>query len=106
MEMALEAIERKQFLKFRKIFKTYEKLQANIIIDILADTVDVLFNRFSRNKIILNPPKRMTKADEKKIKKRINKQLKGTGRLHSEFMLKVEKAMPQNLLYNYFLVFS
>lgn len=68
-ELAVVALKDKKIKKFETIFKTYEDLLANLIIDVLADSADLFFNRLERNKIIIERSNKMNKVQEKEIMK-------------------------------------
>lgn len=97
-ELAKEAIEDNEYWKFRKIFKTYEELQAGLILNFLAESTDLFYNKVPRAKNILRRGRKMSKLQEKKIRKEVLTQLGKDGKAHKEFMEELELYLPKNLL--------
>lgn len=101
-ELAKEAMEDKQYWKFRKIFKTYEELQAGLILNFLAESADLLLHKYDQEKSIVNKGRKMSKVQEKKIRKEIHAELNSNSRLYKEFMRELENHRPPNFLPKYF----
>lgn len=100
-ELAKEAIEDKEFSKFFKIFKTYEELIANVVLDILADTVDVLVNRYGEDKVLLKSFKKMSKSQQKEITRKVNVKLRDINITHKRFIRELENNSPKNFFWSW-----
>ncbi|SHF88240.1 ppGpp synthetase catalytic domain-containing protein (RelA/SpoT-type nucleotidyltranferase) [Flavobacterium segetis] len=93
-ELAKDALENKEIKKFEKIFKTYEDLLANLILEVIADSADLFFNRLERNKIIIGRTNKMNKLQEREIMKKINLKVMEHQRSHQEFVEELELYIP------------
>lgn len=93
-KLAKEAMEDNHYLKFRKIFKTYEELQAGLILNFLAESTDLLFHKHDRKKPVLNNGKKMSKVQEKRIRKDIYSELNSNSRSYNNFMKELKKHLP------------
>jgi hypothetical protein len=94
-ELAKEALENKEIKKFEKIFKTYEDLLANLILDVIADSADLFLNRLERNKIIIGRTNKMDKLQEREVMKKIHLKVKEHQRSHEEFVQELELYIPE-----------
>lgn len=101
IELAKEAIEDSEYSKFFKIFKTYEELIANVVLDILADTVDVLVNRYGEDKVLLQSFKKMSKSQQKEITRKVNVKLRDINLTHKRFIRELENNYPINPFWNF-----
>ncbi|MBN8566872.1 MAG: hypothetical protein J0M25_09095 [Flavobacteriales bacterium] len=99
-ELALDALENKEIKKFEKIFKTYEDLLANLILDVIADSADLFLNRLERNKIIIGRTNKMNKLQEREIMKKINLKILEHQRSHDEFVHELELYIPKGFFNN------
>lgn len=97
-EMAREALEEKKFFKFRRIFKTYEDLQANLIIYTLSNSTEVFFSGFNKGKIQLQLTKKVSKVKERQIMESLNSKLIETGLEHSQFVKELKNKIPKDFL--------
>lgn len=95
-ELAREALEDKKIKKFEKIFKTYEDLLANLILDVIADSADLFLNRLERNKIIIGRTNKMNKLQEREIMKKINLKILEHQRSHDDFVEELESYIPSS----------
>lgn len=93
-ELAKDALENREIKKFEKIFKTYEDLLANLILEIIADSSDLFLNRLERNKIIIGRTNKMNKLQEREIMKKINLKVMEHQRSHQEFVEELELYIP------------
>lgn len=93
-ELAKEALEDKKIKKFEKIFKTYEDLLANLILEVIAESADLFFNRLERNKVIIGRTNKMNKLQEREIMKKINLKVMEYQRSHKEFVEELELYIP------------
>jgi len=94
-ELAKEALENKKILKFKKIFKTYEDLVANLILDVIAESADLVLNKMERNKVIIGRTKKMDKLQERQLKKKIQLKVSEYRRSHDNFMKELELYIPK-----------
>lgn len=105
--MAIEAMEDNRFGKFQKLFKTYEQLQVNFIIDVFIEEENLYFNQSNTGVITLTNAKKISKNQELYILEKIKKRLKKGGNEHRVFISELENVMPQSLLkgpiFKYFL---
>lgn len=92
--LALEALEDKKLEKFEKIFKTYEHLLANLILEVIAESADLFFNKLERGKVIIGRTNKMNKLQEKEIQKKINLKVLEYQRSHKEFVEELELYVP------------
>ena len=94
-ELAKEALEDKKLEKFEKIFKTYEDLLANLIIEVIAESADLFFNRLEKGKVIIGRTNKMNKLQEREVMKKIDLKLKEYQRSHIEFVQELELYIPR-----------
>lgn len=97
-ELARESLENRKLLRFRKIFKTYEDLQTNLIIDVIAESADVILNKLERNKIIIGRTRLMDKLQEKQIRKKIELRIQEHQRSHKRFIEELELYIPRDII--------
>ena len=94
-ELAKEALEDKKLEKFEKIFKTYEDLLANLIIEVIAESADLFLNRLEKGKVIISSTNnKMNKIQEREVMKKIELKLKEYQRSHIEFVQELELYIP------------
>jgi ppGpp synthetase/RelA/SpoT-type nucleotidyltranferase len=93
-ELAKDALENKEIKKFEKIFKTYEDLLANLILEVIADSADLFLNRLERNKIIIGRTNKMNKLQEREIMKKMNLKVMEHQRSHKDFVEELELYIP------------
>ena len=93
--LALEALEDKKLDKFEKIFKTYEHLLANLILEVIAESADLFFNKLERGKVIIGRTNKMNKLQEKEVQKKINLKVLEIQRSHEEFVHELELYIPR-----------
>lgn len=97
-ELAKEALEDKKIFKFKKIFKTYEDLLANLILEVIAESADLFFNRLERGKVIIGRTNKMNKVQEKEIMKKINLKVAEHQRSHKSFIEELELYIPSDFI--------
>lgn len=97
-ELAREALEDKKIFKFKKIFKTYEDLLANLILEVVAESTDLFFNRLEKNKVIIGRTNKMNKLQEKEIIKKINLKVMEHQRSHDNFIQELELYIPADFI--------
>jgi hypothetical protein len=95
-ELAREALEDKKIFKFKKIFKTYEDLLANLILDVIAESADLFLNRLEKNKVIIGRTNKMNKLQEKEIIKKINLKVMEHQKSHKNFIEELELYIPSD----------
>lgn len=93
--LALEALEDRKLDKFEKIFQTYEDLLANLILEVLAESADLFFNKLERGKFIIGRTNKMNKLQEREILKKINIKILEIKRSHEEFIHELELYIPR-----------
>lgn len=105
--MAQEAIEDREFRKFKNIFRTYESLQMNIILNTLLDSPDIFFQGSKKDEIEIRFGKKVSTYKKKQILEKLNKDLKKTNLEHQKFIEELKKIIPpgnfSNLKYKLFL---
>lgn len=94
-ELAKEALEDKKVFKFKKIFKTYEDLVANIILDIIAESADLVLNKMERNRVIIGRTKKMDKLQEKQLTHKIHLKIAEFKRSHDNFIKDLQTYVPK-----------
>ena len=102
-ELAKEALEDKKIIKFKKIFKTYEDLLANLTLDIIAESADLVLNKMERDKVIIGRTKKMNKLQERQLAKKIQLKIKEYSRTHENFIQELELYIP-NFFYRKLIV--
>lgn len=100
-ERAAEALENYDLIKFRKLFKTYEDLQANLLLEVLLDSADLFLSQMHRNKVKVRESTKLSKFQEKRMRKNLDEKLRKRQKLHEEFLRKLEKITPKNFVYKY-----
>ena len=93
--LAIEALEDRKLEKFEKIFKTYEDLLANLILEVLAESADLFFNKLERGKVIIGRTNKMNKLQEKEVQKKINLKVLEIQRSHETFVHELELYIPR-----------
>lgn len=93
-ELAKEALEDRKIEKFKNIFKTYEDLLANLILEVIAESADLILNRLERNTVIIGRTKKMNKLQERELKKKIDLKVREHQRSHNHFIQELELYMP------------
>ena len=98
-ELAIEALETNRKSRFRKIFKTYEELQANAIFQIFTSAEDIFVNQSDDNKLVLSSSKKLSTKKKKQLRKEIKNELAQKGRSHLNFMKNIiEVQGPKSIL--------
>ncbi len=104
--LALEKLEQKKFKEFRKIFRLYENIQANNLINILIERDDVIM-RVKGKTLFLDSNSKISSKKKKEIRKTIQVGINQLGRKHFSFMQDINKAMDKSPFWtwrtNYFL---
>jgi hypothetical protein len=96
--LAVRALEEKKLPVFKKIFKTYEELQANLLLDIVFESID-LFTGESRNgTLVVKSMKTLSKSKEKLLRKRFNESVNKRTKNHKEFMEAVSEYAPKGYI--------
>ncbi len=96
--LAIRALEDKKITVFKKIFKTYEELQTNLILDILFENIELFAIDLKEGNLIIKSMRALTRSKEKLIRKRFNDSLKQRADKHQEFMEDVQEYAPKNLI--------
>lgn len=95
--LAIEKLEDMKFKEFRKIFRLYENIQANNLVNILIERDDVVV-RFENKSLYLKSNSKISTKKQKEIKKKINTGIRDLGRKHVEFMKEINsvtKSLPK-----------
>lgn len=95
-ELAVEKLENHNFKEFRKIFRLYEDIQANNIINILIERDDVIVN-FEGESLRLESQSKISTKKRKEIRKQINIGIRSLINIHINFMNEindVSKTLP------------
>ncbi|WP_417860365.1 RelA/SpoT domain-containing protein [Winogradskyella sediminis] len=87
-ELAVEKLENHNFKEFRKIFRLYEDIQANNIINILIERDDVTV-KIEGELLRLESQSKISTKKRKEIKKQINAGIRGLINKHVYFMNEV-----------------
>ncbi|GAA3781117.1 hypothetical protein GCM10022271_11740 [Corallibacter vietnamensis] len=84
-ELAKEKLEDKSFGEFRKIFRLYEDIQANNIINILMERDDVIVN-FEDESLRLESKSKISTKKRKEIRRQINVGIQDLVKKHLSFI--------------------
>lgn len=90
--LAVEKIEQKKFKDFRKIFRLYENIQANNLINIFFERDDVIL-RLKGGKLFLDSNSKISSKKKKEIRKTIRTGINQLAKKHSIFIGDIDKAM-------------
>jgi hypothetical protein len=96
--LAIRALEEKKISVFKKIFKTYEKLQANLILDIMFDSMELFTGEIRNGILVIKSMKSITKTKEKLLRKRFNESVDKRAKNHKEFMESVSEYAPKGFV--------
>ena len=99
--LAIRALEENSIGKFKKNFETYEELQANLILDIFFEGIELFSARFEGNKIILKTSRNLTKSKETLLQKKLNIKTLERSKSHKEFVEEIELYIPNNFIKKY-----
>lgn len=106
-ELASEALDMKKYFRFRKIFKTYEKLQANAILDIFTNAEGIIIKKITSQRFELSSPSKISSKKRKELKRSLDKEIKERSLSHRQFMEiileQIETKSYSKLLYRRFL---
>ena len=92
--LALRALEENNIRKFKKIFSTYESLQASLLLDAVFEVIELYGVKFDNGKIVLQFNKAITKSKERILKNRLNKSIKERANSFSSFLMEINQNMP------------
>jgi ppGpp synthetase/RelA/SpoT-type nucleotidyltranferase len=95
-ELAIVALEEKNIKKFKKIFRTYEDLLSNLILEVVAESVDLFFNRLEKDKVIIGRINKMNKLQEREIMKKIDLKVAEHQKSHKHFIEELELYIPNS----------
>lgn len=90
--LAVEKLEDRKFKEFRKIFRLYENIQANNIINILIERDDLII-RFEDKALYLKSNSKISSKQKKEIRKTIEAGIRQAGRDHQLFMDDINEIM-------------
>ncbi len=99
--LAIRALEEDNIRNFKKIFETYEELQANLILDVVFEVIELFSAKMDGDKIILTTSRNLTKSKEKLLQKRLNDKLLERTKTHKEFVEEIELYIPNSFLKQY-----
>ena len=88
--LALDKLESNEYKSFRKIFRLYENIQANHIINLLVERDDLTI-RIQGNKLFLKSANHLSSKKRKEIINQFKVGLKKLGVKHKKFILEIEK---------------
>lgn len=86
--LAIEALEKGQTRKFKRIFETYEELEANSIVHILTGKANLYVSR-KKNRLLLSSSEKISTRKQKLIRKEVNESLSTRIGNHKSFMMEV-----------------
>ncbi|TYP75261.1 RelA/SpoT domain-containing protein [Aquimarina intermedia] len=99
-ELAIEALEINNKSRFRKIFRTYEELQANAIFQIFTSAEEIFVNQSNNDKLILSSNRKISTRKQKALRKEIESELKKKGKSHREFMKDIFEIQGNKSIFN------
>lgn len=100
-ELALEALEKGRKSKFRRIFRTYEELEANSIFQIFTGAEEIFVNQSENDKLILSSSKRISTKKQKELRKRVENELKRKTISHRKFMREIKEIQGDKSIWNF-----
>lgn len=104
--LAIEALERGNTSRFRKIFETYEELEINSLVHIFTGKGDLITNR-EKNRLIFSSSNKISTRKQKIIKKEIKTELGIRMSSHKSFMDEIGNLIigiqPKNIMCRFFL---
>ncbi|HET8885386.1 MAG TPA: hypothetical protein VFM70_03440 [Salinimicrobium sp.] len=103
-ELAIEALENRKHFRFKKIFKTYEDLQANVLFEVLMESADLFLNELGRKKKLVGRKHKLSKLQENKIRNKIDQKIKEHQKSHREFLQELELYLPKNFFLKEFTI--
>ena len=83
---------------FKRIFKTYEELQANLILDSVFESIDLFTGEIRGGTLIIKSMKSLTKSKEKLLRKRYVDKVGEMVKKHNEFMIDIRENSPKRFL--------
>lgn len=90
--LAIEKLEDESFKDFRKIFRLYENIQANNLINILIERDDVI-PRIQGKSLFLESNSKISPKKRKEIRKAIQSRIRDLGNKHILFMKQINDVM-------------
>tara|TARA_R100001369_G_scaffold14782_2_gene29503 strand:- start:4654 stop:5991 length:1338 start_codon:yes stop_codon:yes gene_type:complete len=99
-ELAVESLEINKKHRFRKIFRTYEELQANSIFQIFTSAEEIFVNQSDNDKLVLSSNKRLSTKKQKELRKQIKSEITKKGIAHREFMNEIKEAQGEKSIWN------
>ena len=99
-ELAIENLEDNNFKAFRKIFRTYEVLQVNNVINIIIERDDVAFDRVG-DQINLISKSKISSKKRKEIEKNINLQVGKLASKHKKFIDQIGNILSNKRINNW-----
>jgi len=100
-ELALEALENGKSFRFRKIFKTYEELQANAIFQIFTGAEEIFVEKRANDKLVLSSNRRISTKKQKELRKQVDNELKKMTLSHRNFMIEIKNILGEKSLWNW-----
>lgn len=97
-ELVKETVENREYRKFKKIFRTYEDLQASLLLNIIAENIYFVYNRGEKKEIILKSPRKITRRQQIIFQEKIDRKIAETAKEHARLIRDVEASMPNNFI--------
>jgi ppGpp synthetase/RelA/SpoT-type nucleotidyltranferase len=97
-ELAVRSLEEKKINVFKKIFRTYEELQVNLVLDTLFDKIELFTVEFKNGNLIIKSMKSITKSKEKLIRKRFDESIQIRLKDYNDFMKNIEEYTPKSFI--------
>lgn len=99
-QLAIEKLENRKFKEFRKIFRTYEVIQANNVVNILIERSDVSI-KAEGDQLSLISRGELSSKKRKEITKIINKSMNKLAINHMNFIKEIDGLVEQKTLQNW-----
>lgn len=96
--LALEKLKSNEYKSFRKIFRLYENIQANHIINLLVERDDLTI-RIQGNKLYLNSANHLSSKKRKEIVSQFNFGLRELGQKNKKFISEIENDINEKPFY-------
>jgi hypothetical protein len=95
--IAIRELSEKRIINFKRIFKTYEELQVNLILDTLFENLELFTGEIRNGSLVIKSMKSITRSKEKLLRKRFKEKLEIIANKHTKFMIEISENSPKGL---------
>lgn len=101
-ELALGALQDDKIRVFKRIFRTYEELQANLILDVFLEVAEGMYSaKIDGSKIVFKTNKNITNSKKNILQNKLDRRLKERSIKHKEFLDEIELYIPDSRIKRY-----